>query len=51
MAMYDCRNKCLCARCKRIFKNCVECSSSVAKTKECLTTGIQKCKEFIERKD
>ena len=49
MAMYDCRSRCLCARCKRIFVNCAECKKSVEKTKECLNTGIKQCKDFIER--
>ena len=46
MAMNNCINKCLCAQCKKIKKNCAECKISVMKTKECLTTGIKECENF-----
>lgn len=44
--MYSCKNKCICAECKRIKKNCAECKYSVKKTFECLKEGIKECKYF-----
>lgn len=46
--MYDCINRCLCARCKRIKVNCAECKYSVERTKECVTTEIKECKYFLK---
>lgn len=50
--MYDCKNRCLCARCKNIVRNCAECKISVDRTKECLIkNGIKQCEKFVEDKE
>ena len=49
MGMRNCENRCLCAICTKIIRNCAECKTSVEKTRECLTTGIKKC-EYFEKK-
>jgi len=51
MAMHNCKNKCLCATCKRIIRNCAECKDSVEKTKECLSDGIKECKNYMSKED
>lgn len=51
MKMYKCENECLCSTCKLILKNCAECKISVDKTKECVTSGIKQCKNYIRESE
>lgn len=46
--MYDCINRCLCAKCTKIEANCAECKYNIGRIKECVTTGIKICEYFEE---
>lgn len=53
--MYECRSKCLCARCEHVNGNCATCKIQFEKVfakdivKQCCShKGVKKCKYFIE---
>ncbi len=53
-SMYECRRKCLCARCKHVNENCATCHVQFEKNfsldvvKQCTSGGVKKCDYFIE---
>lgn len=55
--MYECRKKCLCARCKHVNGNCATCNVQFEKKfsldicKQCGNGGVKKCEYFIEIED
>lgn len=55
--MYECRNKCLCARCINVNGNCATCDvqfkNKISKdiVKQCVSGGVKECKHFKELKE
>ena len=55
--MYECKNKCLCAKCIHVKGNCATCKIQWEKKfskkviKQCVSGGVKECKYFKEIKD